>query len=407
MRAFLYAAEHPWAITEGALETILAIAQRENLNPEAVAAELGRPLQNTHSVEMRGDVAVVPIVGPIFRYANLFTSISGATSTEMVGLDFSTAVKNPMVRSIVLNIDSPGGEAAGINELAGMVAGARGVKPVTAYVGALAASGAYWIASAAESIVIDPTAALGSIGVVTAVTKRDAKPGEKRYAFVSSQSPLKQADPETDEGKASIQSYVDRFAAEFIASVAQHRGVSVDKVATDFGRGDILVGTDAIKAGMADRLGSLESVIAEQRSKTVSFYGGTAAKSQTERKPMSEAVTAAVETAPVPVVDVSKIRMEAAQTERARIQAIIGCEEAKGREELAQTIAFETESTPEAAKKLLGSAKKEDPKKNYLAAAIPANPPVGVSPENEEPSARSVAARILAIAGHGPRKAAI
>src|SRR6185503_19749583 len=73
MRAFVYAADRPWAITEAGLRQILEIAERSNASPEAVAARLGRPLENTRTVEVRDGVAVIPVTGPIFRYANLFT----------------------------------------------------------------------------------------------------------------------------------------------------------------------------------------------------------------------------------------------------------------------------------------------------------------------------------------------
>jgi len=157
-----------WAITPEALHQIIAIAQGVNQSPEAVAAALGRPLENTRTVTQRDSVAVVPVTGPIFRYANLFTQISGATSVQQLALDFSAALNNPAVSAIVLEIDSPGGQVAGIAELAQMIHAAG--KPVVSYVSNLGASAGYWLAAAGSEVVVSDTAILGSLGAVLRVS---------------------------------------------------------------------------------------------------------------------------------------------------------------------------------------------------------------------------------------------
>lgn len=253
-----------WLMQSDALANIIAIAERMT-TPEALAAKLGRPLDNTRTVERRDGVAIVPITGPVFRYANMFTNISGATSTQVLATDIQTALDDPSVKSIVLNIDSPGGEAAGINELANLIYHARAKKPIHAYIGGVGASGAYWIASAASTVTVDATALVGSIGVVMTYTDtqaRDEKSGIKQYEIVSSASPDKRLDMSTQAGRAKAQATVDSLAAVFMSSVARNRGVSTDKVKNDFGRGGLLVGAAAVKAGLANGLGSLESIIA-------------------------------------------------------------------------------------------------------------------------------------------------
>jgi ClpP class serine protease len=251
-----------WAIQQDALERIVAIAQGLNDSPESVAAKLGRPLDNTRAVTRRGDVAIVPVSGPIFRYANLFTEVSGATSIENLARDFRTAVDDPSIRAIVLEIDSPGGQVAGVSEFAEQVRTATEQKQVIAYVSDLGASAAYWIASAASEIVARDTARLGSIGVVL----RAVGGNKDEIKFISSQSPSKHAPPDSDVGRAQYQAEVDKLADVFIAAVAQYRGVSIETVTNDFGRGGVLVGQEAKDARLADRLGSLESVIADLQS---------------------------------------------------------------------------------------------------------------------------------------------
>jgi ClpP class serine protease len=254
----------PWAITEEALGVILSIAERANESPEAVEARLGRPLDNTHETTVRDGVALIPVVGPISRHADLFSRISGATAIETLARDFRTALDDRSVRAIVLNMDSPGGTVSGVSEFAGHVLAARGTKPIVAYVGSQAASAAYWIASAADRVVADSTATLGSIGVVMGIRKpADAKAGQARTVeFVSSQSPRKRPDPDTEAGRAQVQAVADDLADVFVDAVAAHRGVARAAVLEDFGRGGVLVGSKAVDAGMADGLGSLERVVA-------------------------------------------------------------------------------------------------------------------------------------------------
>ncbi len=260
---FEFVAAQPWAIQPHMLETIAAIARRENESPEAVAAKLGRPLQNTRTVSLRDGVAVVPVTGPIMRYANLFTEISGATSLEVLARDFSAALNNNAVKAVVLDMDSPGGQAAGISEFAQMVRAAN--KPVVAYVGDMAASAAYWIASAADEIVISKTGMVGCIGAVVAI---DTRQQAGVLEIVSSQSPKKRPNIATDEGRAQIQRNIDALAQVFVDDVAKYRGVSPKQVLSDFGQGDVMMGAAAVTIGMADRVSTLESVIGQLNGKT-------------------------------------------------------------------------------------------------------------------------------------------
>lgn len=290
--AFQIAASRPWLIEQDSLESILQVSQRYG-DPEALAARIGRPLDNTRTVTMRGGVAVIPVTGPIFRYANLFSEISGATSTQVLATDIQAALDNKYVTAIVLDINSPGGEASGINELAKLIAAGRSSKRIVAYAGGSMASGAYWLGSAAHEIVVDETAALGSIGVVMSfmdTTARDAKLDVRRVEIVSSQSPDKRLDPVTDEGRVKVQDIVDALADVFVSAVAVNRATTKEKVLSDFGRGGVLIGAAAVTAGMANRIGSLESVIAElagsasnsQRDTSMSSGNGQITVSNTE-----------------------------------------------------------------------------------------------------------------------------
>jgi ClpP class serine protease len=257
-RSLLLAASVPWAITTEALALILEVAARENDSLAAVEAKLGRPLDHAQTTTIRDRVAVVPVVGPIFRHANALTRVSGATSVEVLARDVRAAVDDPNVAAVLLHLDSPGGEVTGIHELAAMIHEARATKRIAAYVGGACCSAAYWIASATDEIIVDATARVGSIGVVAAVPNPAAS-SSKEIEIVSSQSPRKGLDPRTQEGRAAVLATVDQIADIFVDDVARHRRITRDKVLE--GRGGQFVGAEAIAAGLADRIGSFESVV--------------------------------------------------------------------------------------------------------------------------------------------------
>lgn len=280
LRAFAAACGSAWAIQPEALQGLLEIAAREH-QPDFAAVEAARARRTDSGLTMRDGVAIISVTGPIVRYADMFSAISGATSVSTLAREFNTALSDPSVRAILLNIDSPGGEVAGINEFAQMVFDARGKKPVLAYVDGMAASAAYWIASAADEIVTDNTGLLGSIGVVATVANPDVK-SAREVQFVSSQSPNKRPNPNTDAGKSQLQTMVDDLADVFVSAVARNRGVTPDAVINEFGQGGVMVGAKAVDAGLADRLGSFEQIVSELAAGNWRKKGKTNMAAQTE-----------------------------------------------------------------------------------------------------------------------------
>lgn len=318
----------PWALRAEALEQLLVIAARANEAPEAVAARLGRPLNNARTVTMRGDTAIIPITGPIFRRANLFTEVSGATSVEILAQDLETAALDESIARIVLEIDSPGGQATGIADLAAMIRDASQIKPIVAYVDGMAASAAYWLAAAATSIVTSPTGLLGSIGVVGSYQPEKDGP----IKIISSISPLKQATPDTEAGRVEAQRVVDELAAIFVADVARYRGTTSATVAKDFGRGGVLVGAAAVAAGMADGVASFESLFTSSPSElSPRRVTGLSAHAPviTGENPMTDSTTAGAATDQPAITEADLQaatalgREEGTTAERARVTAIL------------------------------------------------------------------------------------
>ncbi|QQR68852.1 MAG: S49 family peptidase [Alphaproteobacteria bacterium] len=390
----------PWAITETALQTILEIAGRENESPQAVAAKLGRDLQNTYTATEREGVAIIPVTGPLFRYANLFTAVSGASSYELIARDFTAALENPQIKGIILDIDSPGGEVNGVSELSNMVYAARGKKPVVAYASGDAASGAYWIASAADEIVVSDTSALGSIGVVGMYRGKSGKQGED-VEIVSSQSPHKRLDPSSDEGRARLQMRIDSMADVFIETIARNRKVSAESVQTHYGGGDVLIGAKAVQAGLADRVGSLEQLIQELSTSPQSpplegFFVTKTPTAKQEKKPMDLETL----TKEHPGL-VTQIKQDGVRAERKRLDDILSCSEAKDRQKLATEIALHTDISAVEAQHLLACASPEDVKPvastsfERVMASIP-NPAITPASDDAVNDVDAVASRIAA-----------
>lgn len=208
-------------------------------------------------------IAHIQIQGPLFGSTalidRLIALISGGMHTPDLVAALDDARTNRAVKGVLLEVDSPGGEATGIEDAADQIRALDARKPVVAHVSGFGASAAYWLSAGAGWIVSSPSAYTGSIGAVASFLD-DAKAleqrGLKRYTYVSVQSPYKRPDPETEDGKASYQEFVDSLAARFLEKVAALRGTSALRVMEDFGQGDILIGPEAVKVGLVDQLGS-------------------------------------------------------------------------------------------------------------------------------------------------------
>lgn len=254
----------PWLMAPEALQDLRDIALRAR-EPDferaaQIAAERADRIRSAQMLSRRRGIAVLPIHGPIFPRANIFTEISGATSIDRLTAAFREARADKDVSAIALDIDSPGGAVTGVSEFAALVRASS--KPVVAFASGMMASAAYWIGSAAHRVAASDTSWTGSIGVASMYYVDD---DESVIEVVSSQSPLKRTDVRTDEGRAIAQRHVDELAEVFLNAVAGYRGVSRDFVATGFGRGDVFIGHSAARIGMVDTVTTFESLVREMR----------------------------------------------------------------------------------------------------------------------------------------------
>lgn len=262
----------PWAITPEKLREIQSVyaahLRGEKGDFAEIEAKLGRPMVNERSPYTVTDgVAVISLEGVIAKRMNLFTQISGGTSTELATQDLRAALADADVKSIVLMMDSPGGTVDGTQALSDQIYAARRIKPIVALASGIMASAAYWIGSAAQAVyVAEQTTIVGSIGVVTShvdMSGAEAQKGVKTteiYAgkfkrIASSYSPL------TADGRTSIQEQVDYLYSIFVRDVAKNRGVSVDAVLGTMADGRLFTGLQSIAAGLADGVATLDGLI--------------------------------------------------------------------------------------------------------------------------------------------------
>jgi signal peptide peptidase SppA len=354
MSTILQALNAPWAIQPEMLLTIHEIAARhargEKVDLEAMEARLGRPLQNEqrrYTVD-RG-VAVVPITGVLAKRMNMFMSISGGSSMQLMARDLQQALDDDEAHSIILAIDSPGGTVDGTEQLANAVFAARERKPIVALADGGMCSAAYWIGSAAfKAYAVDNATQVGSIGVVVKhvdVSVAESREGVRTTEITAGKFKRSASmyGPLTDAGRQTLQDDVDYVYALFVEAVAKHRGVSEEKVLQDMADGRVFRGRQAVAAGLVDGITSLDALITDLNKSRPSSRGTRA----------SAQPTSGVITMPQTVEQIRAESPEAAQAlialgaeqERARIQ---GVENAvlPGHEALIASLKFDGKTSP-------------------------------------------------------------
>ncbi|WP_291208995.1 S49 family peptidase [Hyphomonas sp.] len=269
-----------WAMHEAKLQAILdfleAQARGEKLEASDIEARIGK--QEERAVARKeGTVAIIPIRGVIANRMSMVgnSSVRESTSSEALSSLFQASLRDDQIKAIVFDIDSPGGAVSGTDELSAMIFNARGTKPIVAHVNATAASAAYWIASAADEVVVTPSGSVGSIGVfgvhedISAKLEKDGvrKTIIKAGKFKASGNPYGPLDEET---AARMQARVDQGYDMFVRAVARNRGKPLTAVRDGFGEGDMVLAEQALSEGMVDRIATLDETL--QRF-GVSLYG--------------------------------------------------------------------------------------------------------------------------------------
>lgn len=266
-----------WAMDEAKYDAMIEVLDRwadgQKLSAEEIQARTGASERKRATPATGSAIAVLPLHGLISHRAHMVEDTSfgsGGTSTERFGQLFDAALRDPEVGSIVIDVDSPGGNVAGVPELAQKIFAARGQKRIIAVANSLAASAAYWICTAADETVAIPSGEVGSVGVFamhTNTARRDANVGVERTILRADIGPnkaeLSPHGPLSGPARSYVQEQLNDLGLQFVDALARHLGVSASVVRERFGGGRTMSARQALAAGMVRRIATLEEVLAD------------------------------------------------------------------------------------------------------------------------------------------------
>ncbi|EBQ2675060.1 S49 family peptidase [Salmonella enterica] len=282
-------------------------------------------------------IAVLPVTGTLVHKLGGMRPFSGMTGYDGITARLQQAVSDPEVKGILLDIDSPGGQAAGAFDCADMIYRMREQKPVWALANETACSAAMLLAAACSHRLVTQTSRIGSIGVVMAHTSYAGQLEQEGVEITLIYSGGHKVDLDVTRAlpesvHADYQQRMDEARKMFAEKVARYTGLSVDAVmATEAAVYD---GQAGIDIGLADEMVNAADAISVMAA---------ALKNNSEGGTMPE-LTAT----------------EAAAQENQRVMGIIGCQEAKGREALAQMLAGQPGMSVAQAQAILATAPQQD-----------------------------------------------
>ena len=199
-------------------------------------------------------VAVIPIHGLLTKRDEMFVD---TTNYDDIRIAVTQALEDDDVESIMLDIDSPGGEVGGLFDLVDFIYESRNQKPIYAYANDSAFSAAYAIASACSKIFVNRTSGVGSIGVIathTDISEADRKMGVKYTTIFAGdkKNDLTPHEPLSENAKDELQEEVNRLYEMFLSTVARNRGISAELVRAT--QAATYYGENAINIALADEI---------------------------------------------------------------------------------------------------------------------------------------------------------
>ncbi len=290
----------PWAITRDKYDQICAVYERhvagQSLSAESVKALTGavpRPADQPNYTVQDG-VAVIPVEGVLAKKMNLFTAISGGMSTQMLVDTVNEAMSDDAVHSLMLSIDSPGGEVDGTQQIADALAGAT--KPTAAWIDGMACSAALWIASQCDSIyAASDTATVGSMGVLIQhadYSKANEAQGKSVTHITTGKYKVagNSAQPLSQDDRAYLQDRVDYLYTLFLSAVADGRGMDPQTLDDVAGDAQVFFAQQAIDNGLIDGIADQDQVVQmlnqafqqQGSSAAANSFGGSAMKTYSE-----------------------------------------------------------------------------------------------------------------------------
>jgi ClpP class serine protease len=317
-----------------------------DLSPEAsrFIGSQRRPDGGYRLTRAAGGVGIVTVAGGLVNRGAWIDARSGLVSYEGIDAQMSDADRDPDVKAVVLDLSTPGGEAAGMFGTAAKIRDVAQRKPVIAFVNDMAMSAGYGLASACTEIVISPTSSVGHIGSILMHLDRTTEMNQKgiKPTLVFNQKHKPDGHPlqtMTPDIHAELLRIVTAFDERFFETVGLGRP-ALGAAGAKATEARIYIGAEAIKAGLADRIATLDETLA-------ALAQGKGPRRRTTTGGPS-------------------------MTNEQRVAAITGAPEAKGRESLAAHLANNTTLSAEDAIATL--------KTTPVAAAAPPTPPTPPTP---------------------------
>ena len=302
----------PLAIVPEKLDVILAVLTA----PSYAVPSRARP--EARQVEIVGRTAVIPVQGTLVHKSSWMSAESGLTSYQDLRADLAWAMGNQSIDRVLFDIDSPGGESVGLDDLADAILEARQSKDVVAFISGMGCSAAYEIACCASRVCASQSAMVGSIGVILRhcdVTEWDRANG-LRYTEIhagarkADLSPHRPLDPEAHR---TLQDLVNSYYDLFVQKVVTGRGMDPSAVRATEAR--VYIGSAAVSVGLADEVTNLDRLLASPTSPPTSKARGG--------KPMPKStIPATTDSAPAPAQE------QAAEAKAPGVQAAAAVEQA-------------------------------------------------------------------------------
>lgn len=228
-------------------------------------AVLGRILQ------VEAGVAVINIAGSLVDGDAGYGIFYGMLGYNDIRTALASAVADPSVSSVLLNVASGGGAVNGCHETSQLIARVDSIKPVVTYTGSTMASAALWLGSQARYTVAAETASVGSLGIIMIHIDRSEElkqAGLKPTIIKAGESKAlgNPYEPLSEKGASVLQAKADQLYAVFLEQVALGRGVSAEVADKNFGQGRDFLGKAALAAGLVDSVGSYEAAFAKALS---------------------------------------------------------------------------------------------------------------------------------------------
>ncbi|GHT95313.1 hypothetical protein FACS1894122_12720 [Alphaproteobacteria bacterium] len=222
------------------------------------------PAEKEIAYNIYNGIAVIPIHGLLTKNCQCDSHFFATTSYNEIHELVATALEDSKVNSILLDIDSPGGEVGGLFDLVDFIYESREIKPIYAIANDHAFSAAYAIASAASKIFVNRTSGVGSIGVIAThldISEYDKKEGIKYTTIFAGdkKNDLSPHQPLSDDAISDLQKEVDRLYGMFVAVVASNRNISQAQIKAT--QAATYFGDNAISLGLADEVGDFRKCI--------------------------------------------------------------------------------------------------------------------------------------------------